>query len=90
MMPFQKIPIILPGNPEAEEQDKKVMARILPGEIESYNDGYHWGSLIKFKSGEILMTDLTADQVEAMIGGYWLKLNEQIRKERGGSSLLLQ
>lgn len=90
MMPFQKFPIVLPGDPVANEPDKKVMARILPGEIESYNDGYHWGCLIKFKSGEILMTELSADQVEIMIGQYWQKINEQVRKQQGGSSLLLQ
>jgi hypothetical protein len=89
-MPFQKLPILLPGNPEGGEKDKTVMARILPGEIESFNDGYHFGCLIKFKSGEILMTELSADQVETMIGQYWQKFNEMVRKAQGGSGLLLQ
>lgn len=89
MMPFQKIPILLPGNPENNEPDKTVLARIQPGDIESYNDGYHFGCLIKFKSGEIIMVEATADQVEIMIGQYWQKFNEMARKQ-AGSSLFLQ
>ena len=89
MMPFQKIPILLPGNPEAGESDKTVMARIQPGDIESYNDGYHFGCLIKFKSGEILMVEATADQVEMMIGQYWQKFNEMTRAQQA-SALFLQ
>lgn len=87
MMPFQKIPIVLPGNPAEGEPDKTVVARIQVADIESYNDGYHFGCLIKFKSGEILMVEATADQVEAMIGEYWRKFNEITRKP--GTSLFL-
>ncbi len=87
MMPFQKFPILLPGNPENNEPDKQVMARILPGEIESYNDGYHFGCLIKFKSGEIIMTELSADQVEIMIGQYWQKFNEQLKKMQSSPAI---
>lgn len=89
MIPFQKIPIVLPGNPEEKEDDKEVMARIQPDQIESYNDGYHWGCLIKFKSGEILMTRLTADQFEAQLANYWKTFNENIRKAQNGGSNIL-
>ncbi len=88
MLPFQKIPIVLPGNPEKREDDKEVMARIQPAEIESYNDGYYWGCLIKFKSGEILMTPLTADQVESMIGQYWQKATDLFKKMQAGPAIL--
>lgn len=89
-MPFLKIPIVLPGNPEETEKDKEVPARIQPAEIESFNDAYHWGCLIVFKSGEIKMTKLTADQVEVMLAQYWQKFNEAVRNNQKGSNLLLQ
>jgi len=83
MMPFLKIPIVLPGNPEdIREPDKEVTARIVPVEIESFNDAYHWGALIKFKSGEIIMTTYTADQVEEVLAKYWHELNERVKKQQ--------
>lgn len=88
MMPFLKIPIVLPGNPENSEDDKVVMARIQPADIESFNDAYHWGALIKFKSGEIIMTRYTADQVEELLAKYYQKFNEQMKKTAGPSIFL--
>jgi hypothetical protein len=88
MMPFQKIPIILPGNTD-DAGDKEVMARIQPDQIESFNDGYHFGCLIKFKSGEILMTNLTADQFEVQLMNYWRVFNDQIRKAQGGRNNII-
>lgn len=87
MMPFQKIPILLPGNAE-DAGDKEVMARIQPDQVESFNDGYHFGCLIKFRSGEILMTTLTAAQFEAQLANYWRIFNENISKARGSSPIL--
>jgi hypothetical protein len=93
MMPFLKIPIVLPGDPEEKLEDKETQARIQPAEIESFNDAYHWGCLIVFKSGEIKMTKLTADQVEQveqLLAQYWQKFNEAVRNNQKGSNLLLQ
>ncbi len=87
MFPFQKIPILLPGNPAENQPDKTVMARIQPMDIESYNDGYHFGCLIKFKSGEILMTKYNADQVEHLISEYWRKFNQQMKLKANPSIL---
>ena len=82
MMPFLKLPIILPGNPEENEADKETQARIQPCEIESFNDGYHWGCLIVFKSGEIKMTRLTADEFEQALIKYWQAFNEMVKKQQ--------
>lgn len=89
-MPFLKIPIVLPGNPEENQNDKETMARIQPTEIESFNDAYHWGALIKFKSGEIIMTTYSAEQVEEVLTKYWRKFNEAMKNNQKGSNLLLQ
>jgi hypothetical protein len=88
MVPFQKIPILLPGDAERELGDKEVMARIQPDQIESFNDGYDFGCLIKFKSGEILMTRLTADQFEAQLANYWRVFNDNLKKAQGGGTIL--
>lgn len=88
MIPFQKIPILLPGNPEEKLEDKEVMARIQPDQIESFNDGYHFGCLIKFRSGEILMTRLTADQLEAQLANYWRVFNDNMSKRQGGGHIV--
>lgn len=90
MMPFLLIAIVLPGDTEHGQEEKDVQARIQPQEIESYNPAYHWGTLIKFKSGEILMTRLTVEQVEEILTKYWQKFNEAMQKQKQGSALLLQ
>lgn len=90
MTPFLKIPIVLPG--DEKESDKVVTARIQPDQIESFNDAFHWGALIKFRSGEIIMTKYTADQVEEVLAKYWKAYNEQLKKMQRdqGQSIFLQ
>jgi len=88
MMPFLKLPIVLPGNPEENMEDKETEARIQPTEIESFNDAYHWGALLKFKSGEILMTRYTAVQIEEVLAKYWQKINEAVKNNQRPNLLL--
>lgn len=87
-MPFLQIPIILPGDEEQKAPDKEVKARIQPQEIESFNDAYHWGALIKFKSGEIVMTRFTATEFEGILAKYWQQINQRF-KEQGSSPLII-
>jgi len=79
MLPFLKVDIVLPGATDKEEE-KTVASRIQPDQIESYNDAYYWGSLIKFRSGEIIMLKETADEFEKRLAAYWQSINQAMAK----------
>lgn len=78
MLPFMKIEICLPGDPAAGKPEAKTLARIQPAEIESFNSGYDFGTIIVFKSGDVKMVDINADNFEAMLTEYWKKVNQQM------------
>jgi len=88
MLPFMSIDIVLPGDTEQDAPDKVVKARFQPADVESFNDAYHWGCLVKFKSGEILMIKQTADVFEAMLSGYWRQVNESMRRAQAPPTIL--
>lgn len=90
MLPFLQIPIWLPGDLSANKEDKEVMARIQPDNIESFKDDYDFGCIITFKSGNIEMTKYTAEEFSAILGNYWKSINAQIAKGANGTIQLLQ
>jgi hypothetical protein len=87
-LPFMKIDIVLPGEGSEEAPDKVVKARFQPADVESFNDAYHWGCIVKFKSGEILMVKETADMFEAMLSSYWRQVNEGLRRAQATPTIL--
>lgn len=80
-LPFMKIPVLLPGNPEDQDpQEKEVEAFIQPEQVESFLPGYYFGSIIIMKSGYQYMTRLEASQLEKSFAGYWQHCGNVLKK----------
>lgn len=93
-LPFLKISVCLLGEGTKENADKEGFARIQPSEIESFKEGYHFGTIITFKSGNIEMVKISADDLAQTIAGYWAQINKQMneaqQKAAGAAIKLLQ
>lgn len=78
MLPFLKIPVAFPG---ADTEGTNVMGegRIQPDAIEDMVT-CHDGVILVMKSGAILHTSLTMEQMDATLTGYWKSINEQMQK----------
>lgn len=83
-----KIDIVLPGEGDEKAPDKTVKARFQPTDVESFSDAYHWGCMVRFKSGELLMINETADMFEAMLSSYWRQVNDGLRRAQAGPAIL--
>lgn len=86
-LPFMKLPIVLPGDPdlgELEDQkgspDKEVDAYIQVEQVETFYPGYYWGSIIVMKSGTQYMTRLKVEQLETAFAGYWQHCTKALAK----------
>lgn len=92
MMPYFKVQIVLPGNPETGDADKMADAWIQPEQIESFNNGYHWGCLIYMKSGQAYMLKISAEDFEKGLNTYYQHVSEQMAKAQRSaqSGILLQ
>lgn len=85
MLPFMKIPVVLPGpdfdpnNPDNQKtKDKETEAWILPSEISSFHPGYYWGAVIILKSGQSFITRVEAKAIEQNIAGYWAHVTKSM------------
>lgn len=88
-LPFLKLPIVLPGNPEEKDTDKEVELNIQPVEIASFHEGHYWGTLITLKCGQTYISKLEPKQIESALAGYWMHLSKQHQDKKGGSILTL-
>lgn len=85
MLPFFKIPTLLPGNPENGEGDKIAEYFIQPESIESFGPGYHFGTLVYMKSGQMHMLKMTSDEFEVGLNAYYKNVNDLMRRAQQGN-----
>lgn len=77
MTPFLLIPQTI-VNPEQKE--KIVETRIQPGEICNYYPGFYTGTIIVLKSGGSLFTELSAEQLDALLEAYHREVKSKAGK----------
>lgn len=75
MLPFLQIQIDLPG--DNENPDKEVIARIQPDSVETFYPGFHYGTIIVMRSGQIYITKMETEKFGAALGNYWAQLNKR-------------
>jgi hypothetical protein len=86
--PFMQMPIIL-IDPESNNPVNR-MADILPEHIQFMHDGLHFGTLIYFIGGAMLMTEATKEAVKHNIGLYWKHVEDYERKQEKAPIFTLQ
>jgi hypothetical protein len=67
MLPFIEIQQIITNN---ENEEKEVTTRLQPNEIEYYYPGFHWGTVIVFKSRNSILTPMSVDEFDSALLGY--------------------
>lgn len=67
MQPFIKLPV---GIANQKEEQKKVIARIQPDQIDYYYPGFYEGTVIVNKSGNSFLTSLSVEQVDSLLENY--------------------
>lgn len=82
-LPYLHIPIVIPGN--AGEEDKDVMARVQPEQIQCYYPGYYWGAMVYLLGGNVLITRASVEDLDHNIAKYWHQVN---KAEKSSISLL--
>jgi hypothetical protein len=89
MLPFLKMPIVLMPQDE-KEAERDVEAHVQPIDVEHFYPGYYWGTIIHMKTGALIVTRMTVEQVAQGLAHYWAQLQAQQQKEASKQSLLLQ
>lgn len=98
-LPYLHIPILLVGNAatgtpgtddyKPADEPKTVMARIMPSDIQGYNAGYHFGTIIYMHGGNVYMTEVTPEAIDHNIKLYWQKIAEMEKNEEKGTGKIL-
>lgn len=90
-----QIPVFLFGNMDQTAgpvtEDKKVNLRISnPADIECYYPAYHEpGCMIVMRSGKEFITDLTAEQIDNHIAGFYQAVAKMAQQEAAKPGILI-
>jgi hypothetical protein len=84
MLPYLRLPTVLPGDETKGNADKIVDAMIQPANIIAYHQGYGWGTFVYLTTGQAFCLSITVAEYEQKIKDYWAHVNNGMQKGNKG------